>query len=124
EAMGERFIAAGDFAWIADLAALLRARLGDAASKVPTRTVPDLLVRLAALFDKSLASVAPRLGQRAAFTSAKAQKVLGWRPRSWDAAALDCPRTLFPPGGVEKGAGKDRRSRGLWCGWGPGGERR
>jgi hypothetical protein len=58
-----------------DLAALLRARLGDAANKVPTRKVPDLVVRLAALFDKSLAAVAPRLGEKRAFTSAKAQKV-------------------------------------------------
>ena len=64
EAAGQRFIAAGDFAWMADLAALLRARLGDAAGKVPTRRVPDLVIRLAALFDKSLAAVAPRLGEK------------------------------------------------------------
>jgi hypothetical protein len=80
EAAGQRFIAAGDFAWMVDLAALLRARLGDAANKVPTRQVPDLVVRLAALFDKSLAAVAPRLGEKRAFTLAKAQEVLGWRP--------------------------------------------
>ena len=43
EAAGQRFIAAGDFAWMADLAALLRARLGDGAAKVPTRKAPDLL---------------------------------------------------------------------------------
>jgi len=95
EAAGQRFIAAGDFAWMADLAALLRARLGDAARKVPTRRVPDLVVRLAALFDRSLAGVAPRLGEKRAFTSAKAQKVLGWRPRSLEETVLDCARSLI-----------------------------
>jgi nucleoside-diphosphate-sugar epimerase len=100
EAAGQRFIAAGDFAWIADLAALLRARLGDAANKVPTRKVPDLVVRVAALFDKSLAGLAPRLGERRAFTSAKAQKMLGWRPRSLEETVLDCARSLIATGAV------------------------
>jgi dihydroflavonol-4-reductase len=87
-------------AWMVDLAALLRARLGDAANKVPTRKVPDLVVRLAALFDKSLAAVAPRLGEKRAFTSAKAQKVLGWRPRSLEETVLDCARSLIATGAV------------------------
>jgi dihydroflavonol-4-reductase len=100
EAAGQRFIAAGDFAWMADLAALLRSRLGDAARKVPTHRVPDLVVRLAALFDRSLAAVAPRLGEKRAFTSAKAQKVLGWRPRSLEETVLDCARSLIAIGAV------------------------
>lgn len=37
EAAGERFIAAGTFAWIAEVAALLRARLGESAVRVPAR---------------------------------------------------------------------------------------
>ena len=48
EAAAQRFIAASDFAWLADVAALLRARLGEAANKVPTRKVPDFVLRLAA----------------------------------------------------------------------------
>jgi dihydroflavonol-4-reductase len=42
---GERFIATDRWLWTADVAAILRERLGDAASKVPTRVAPDLLVR-------------------------------------------------------------------------------
>jgi len=98
EAAGQRFIAAGDFAWMADLAALLRARLGEAANKVPTRRVPDLFVRVAALFDKSLAAVVPRLGEKRRFSSAKAQKMLGWRPRSLEETVLDCARSLIATG--------------------------
>ncbi len=95
QAAGERFIAAGDFAWMVDLAALLRARLGAAAGKVPTRKVPDFVLRFAALFDRSLASVAPRLGQQRAFSSAKAKTMLGWRPRSLEETVVDCARSLI-----------------------------
>lgn len=100
EAAGQRFIAARDFAWMADLAALLRASLGDAAGKVPTRRVPDFVLRLAALFDKSLASVTPRLGEKRVFNSAKAQRELGWRPRPVEEAVLDCARSLIAMGAV------------------------
>lgn len=98
QAAGERFIAAGDFAWMTDVAALLRARLGAAAGKVPTRKVPDFVLRFAALFDRSLASVAPRLGQQRVFSSAKAQKLLGWRPRSTEETVIDCARSLISTG--------------------------
>lgn len=98
QAAGERFIAAGDFVWVGDLAALLRARLGSAAGKVPTRKIPDLVLRFAALFDRSLAAVTPRLGQRRAFSSAKARDMLGWRPRPLEETVVDCARSLIASG--------------------------
>jgi nucleoside-diphosphate-sugar epimerase len=100
KAAGQRFIAAGDFAWMADLAALLRAQLGDEASKVPTRRAPDILIRLAALFDRDLKSVTPGLGRKRTFSSAKAEAVLGWRPRPMEATLLDCARSLIAAGVV------------------------
>jgi nucleoside-diphosphate-sugar epimerase len=98
EAAGQRFIAAGEFAWMADLASLLRARLGEAAAKVPTRKVPDLVLRLASLFDKELGAVTPNLGLKHDFSSAKAQSVLGWRPRPLEETVLDCARSLIAAG--------------------------
>jgi nucleoside-diphosphate-sugar epimerase len=95
EAAGQRFIAAGTFGWMADLAILLRAHLGDAANKVPTRRIPDFLVRLAALFNQELRAAMPRLGQKRDFTSAKAQAMLGWRPRPLEETVLDCARSLI-----------------------------
>ena len=47
---GERFIAAGQFLWMSDAAAILRERLGDAAAKVPHRKVPNFVVRAMARF--------------------------------------------------------------------------
>jgi nucleoside-diphosphate-sugar epimerase len=98
EAAGQRFIAAGDFAWMGELAALLRAGLGPAAARVPTRRVPDFVLRVAGLFDRSIAAVTPRLGEKRAFSAAKAQKMLGWRPRPLPETVLDCARSLIANG--------------------------
>ena len=99
-AAGQRFIAAGDFAWMADIAALLKARLGAEAAKVPTAKAPDLLLHLVALFDRDLKSVTPGLGRKRTFTSAKALAVLGWRPRPLEETILDCARSLIAAGAV------------------------
>jgi nucleoside-diphosphate-sugar epimerase len=83
-----------------DLAMLLRARLGEQAAKVPTRKVPDFVLRLAGLFDKELGSVTPSLGRKHDYTSAKAQDLLGWRPRPLEETVLDCARSLVDAGAV------------------------
>ncbi len=98
EAAGQRFIAAGQFAWMADMAALLKARLGTEAAKVPTRKVPDFVLRIAGLFDKDLGSVTGSLGQKHDFSSAKAQDMLGWRPRPMEDTVLDCAKSLVANG--------------------------
>jgi dihydroflavonol-4-reductase len=99
-AAGQRYIAAANFAWMGDVAAILRAHLGDGAAKVPTRKVPDFVLRLAGLFDKDLGSVTGSLGQRHDYTSAKAQTELGWKPRPLEETVLDCARSLIATGVV------------------------
>jgi nucleoside-diphosphate-sugar epimerase len=92
---GERFLATGDFLWLAEIAELLRARLGERAAKVPTRTLPNFAVRLAALFNPSLRSLAPELGRRNAVTSEKARRVLGFAPRPAAATLVDCAESVL-----------------------------
>jgi nucleoside-diphosphate-sugar epimerase len=100
EAAGQRFIAAGEFAWMADIASMLRANLGAEASRVPTRNAPDILLHLVALFDRDLTTVTPSLGRRHDHTSAKAQSVLGWKPRPLQNTVLDCAKSLIAAGAV------------------------
>ena len=100
KAAGERFIAAGNWAWMVDVASLLRQRLGGEAAKVPTRNAPDWLLRLAGVFDPEIRSVAAGLGRRHDFTSAKAQETLGWKPRPLEGTILDCARSLIDEGVV------------------------
>ena len=95
EAAGERFIAAGDFMWMADLAAALHAGLGERAAKVPTRELPDDLVRVLAFFLKPLRSMLPFLGRRNELTSEKARRMLGFAPRPAAFTVVDCARSLI-----------------------------
>ncbi|MES2742528.1 MAG: NAD-dependent epimerase/dehydratase family protein [Pseudomonadota bacterium] len=98
QAAGQRFIAAGEWVWMADVAAMLRAALGDAARKAPTRTMPDFVLRLVALFDRPARFVTPLLGRRHVFTSAKAQTMLGWRPRPAAETVAEAARSAIAHG--------------------------
>ncbi len=93
-AAAERFIAVARFQWMAEIAAVLRDRLGPAAAKVPKRTVPDLVVRAMGIFDPSVRSVARQLGQKVELSSAKAEDLLGWSPRPVEETIVDCARSL------------------------------
>ena len=82
-AKGERFLAvAGDFISLLDIAKILKSRLGESAKRVPTRQLPDWLVRLAALRDPAVKQILPELGKRKNATNEKAKRILGWAPRS------------------------------------------
>ena len=83
EAGGERFIATTEFLWMSEVAEMLRNGLGDAAAKVPTRTVPNLAVRVMALFDPGIRSVVSGLGKKETYSSEKARPAsAGRRGRS------------------------------------------
>jgi len=103
EAAGERFLAvAGDFLSMREIALVLRQRLGDAARRVPTRELPDWLLRAVALLDKSVAQIVPELGKRKNATSAKARRVLGWTPRPADEAIVATAESLARLGLLKK----------------------
>ncbi|MBM7789214.1 NAD-dependent epimerase/dehydratase family protein [Tenggerimyces flavus] len=92
EAAGERFLGTGEFLWMRDLAVTLRDGLG---RKVPTRQLPDFVVRLAARFDPSLREITVSLGRRHRHSIGKAKRVLGWQPRPAAETVLDCGRSLI-----------------------------
>jgi nucleoside-diphosphate-sugar epimerase len=91
---GERFIATDQFLWMAEVGAILRQRLGDAAKKVPTRVAPNLLIRAMALFDGGIRSVVSDLGKESWFSSEKARTTLGWATRPVADSIEDCARSL------------------------------
>ncbi len=102
-AKGERFIAtAGDFMSLREIALTLKARLGEAARRVPTRELPDWLVRLVALVDPSVRQAVPELGKTKNATSEKAKRLLGWSPRSRDDAVIATAESLIKLGLVKR----------------------
>jgi nucleoside-diphosphate-sugar epimerase len=98
-AKGERFLAiAGDFMTMQQIALALKARMGDAAKRVPTRVLPDWLLRVVSIFDTSLKQITPELGKFKNATSEKARRVLGWSPRSNEDALVATARSLMELG--------------------------
>jgi nucleoside-diphosphate-sugar epimerase len=98
EAAGERFIAAGQYATMAEIAAMMRARLPDHAPRIPANRAPDWLIKMAALVDRDLREVTPGLGRKRSFSSAKAQRMLGWTPRDVHETVMDCATSLITHG--------------------------
>lgn len=106
-AKGERFLAvAGDFMTMLGIAKALRERMGDAAKRAPTRELPNWLVRLAAMRDPAIKLILPELGKYKNGTSEKAQRVLGWKPRSREDAVVATAESL-----VRLGLLKDRANQ-------------
>ena len=99
EAAGERFLAvAGGFVSMREIGLMLKRRLGDSARRVPTRELPDWLLRLLARFDKSVGQIVPELGKRKDATSEKAQRMLGWSPRAAEDAVVATAESLVALG--------------------------
>jgi len=95
---GERFLASGPFMKIAAIAGVLRARLGAQAHRVPTRRVPDFVVRIAALFDPMLKLAANELGSVRNMDASHAKAVLGWATRPAEESIVDAARSLIDLG--------------------------
>jgi dihydroflavonol-4-reductase len=94
-AKGERFLAiSGESMWLADVAKVLRHRMGAAAGEVSTRVLPNWLVRLAARRDPMMKGILPTLGVNMNATSEKATNLLGWAPRSREDAIVATAESL------------------------------
>src|SRR4051794_20678995 len=100
EAGGERFVANAKTLWMADVAAVLRERLGGRAAKVPTRIAPDFLVRAMAMFDGGIRSFKSSLGKQTDYRTTKAQDMLGWSPRPIEETIAESGESLISHGVV------------------------
>ena len=93
-AAGQRFIGSGEFRWLREIAATLRARLGADAAKVPTAVMPDLVFRLLALVSSDVRQMAPNLGRCRLLDAAKADRLLDWRSRAVEETIVDAASSL------------------------------
>jgi dihydroflavonol-4-reductase len=101
-AAGERFLAvAGEPLSMLEVARVLRRDLGKAAAKVPTRQLPDTVVRTLALTSPRMRQIAPQLGKRRRASHAKAARILDWSPRANDDVIVATATSLLDRGLVE-----------------------
>ena len=103
---GERFLAvSGGVMSFKAIALLLKNELGDKGTRISTRTVPDWVLRIAALFNPTAKSIVPMLGRLRNASNAKAKTLLGWEPRTNEEAIMATAESLFKFGLI-KNAGQ------------------
>ncbi len=77
------------------IGAILKENVPDAAGKVPTRTIPDLVVRLIALFRPEFRTVAADLNFVKNISTEKAVALLGWQPRDSEDAIIAAAQSMI-----------------------------
>ncbi|MFD3508818.1 SDR family oxidoreductase [Nocardia sp. NPDC058666] len=107
-AAGNRYICATDPLWMGDLARLLARDYATQGFRVPTRVLPNAMIRLAALFDKGIRLTVPVLGRTEHVSADKAHRELGWTMRPIEDTIRDTADSLIAfgivtaPGGSAK----------------------
>lgn len=103
KAAGERFLAtSGDALSMLDVAKILKRRLGDAAVNVPTKEIPNWVLRIAALRNPSLQMLVTLLGQYMQASGEKAKQVLHWSPRSNEEAIVATAESMLRLGLIKQ----------------------
>jgi dihydroflavonol-4-reductase len=100
QAAGQRFIVAIEHTSWLQIARILADRFNSRGFKVPTRRVPDFVLKIVALWDKTAALAVPELGKRQDVSSERARKVLGWKPRDLETMVVDMAESMIRLGVV------------------------
>lgn len=98
---GERFAAASEFMWMADMARVLREHMGADARRVPRRDMPDWMLRLLAVFSSDIRQIAGEVGKQKTVSGRHAMEKLGWTARPGAQTVLDTARGLIAQGVVK-----------------------
>ena len=99
---GERFLAAGQFMKIIEIADVLRERLPpEHTRKVPTKIMPNWMVAVLSLFNAGVRSIKSELGKSRNVDASHAEKRLGWKTRPAEESIVDCAKSLIEHGVVK-----------------------
>lgn len=96
DAAGKRFLVSSDepAVALARIGAILREHLGDAAKRVPTRRIPNVVVRVAALVNAEFRTVAVDLGNVKKVSTDRARDVLGIKSRPAEEAIVAAAESM------------------------------
>ena len=95
-----RFCCAIENARMQDIALILDKKFADRGYKVPTRKLPNIVVRFAALFDKTIRLVVKDLGKRTEVSNSRIKEVLAWKPRSLEEMVVTMAESMIEHGVV------------------------
>ena len=105
-AAGNRYICAAEPLWMGELATMLARDFAAQGFRVPTRVLPNWLVRLVAVFDKGVRLTLPVLGRTENVSADKARRELGWTMRPIADTIRDTADSLIAVGVVTAPGGR------------------
>jgi dihydroflavonol-4-reductase len=100
QAAGKRFCCLAENATLQEVAIILNKRFLDKGYKVRTWLMPNIMVRFAALFDKSARWIVKDLGRRVKISNEQIKEVLGWKPRSLEEMVVSMAESMIEYGVV------------------------
>jgi len=95
EASGERFILNGASISLVEFAAILNRNFSGLGYRIPTRIMPDFLIRLVALFIPKTQYVAKSLGWKYNLSIEHTKSLLRWQPRPYEKSVVDMANSLI-----------------------------
>jgi len=102
KANGERFLATtGETLSMMEVADILREAFPDYASKMPTKLIPNAVVKAAAITKPDLRMIASLVGKYAETSNDKARTLLNWNPRSAKTAIIATAQSMIDLGIVK-----------------------
>jgi dihydroflavonol-4-reductase len=108
EAKGNRYICANGQLPLTGIAAILKAEYGPRGYKIATRPLPIWIVRVAAPFSGEAKLAVDMLGIQHDVSVEKAERELGWTPRTLRESILDTAESLIAAGVVRPGKPESR----------------
>jgi nucleoside-diphosphate-sugar epimerase len=94
-AAGKRFIANGASIQLQEFALILDRNFASQGYRVPTRVLPDWLVRFFAILVPKTKPVVNTLGWTYVISTEQAQSVLGWQPRPYEGTIIEMAQSLI-----------------------------
>lgn len=94
EATGQRLLCSNGFRWFTAISACLANEFPDYANKLPSKTLPDFVIKFLGLFDPVLGFTAKSLGQQVHYDCTPAHQ-LGWQPRSPEEAIISAAKSMI-----------------------------
>jgi nucleoside-diphosphate-sugar epimerase len=95
DAAGNRYILGTEPMWMGDIARILKATFGPRGYRVPTRALPYWVMWLNARVDKMIRLALDYYGVELRLGLDKAQRELGWKPRTAEESIVDAAESLI-----------------------------
>lgn len=100
EAAGKRFCCAIENTRIQDIALILDKHFKSRGYNIPTRILPNILVRFRALYNKTTRLVVKDLGRRTHISNERIKNILDWKPRTLEEMVVAMGESMIEQGVV------------------------